>query len=136
MKRVKTPKAVKREESKITDPRVTKFLARKHADALAKVRMWTDISRNVRSDQTRKLAEAAVSAEVGTNYGWIHENARTALIEFQLDGWAGVEPSAHTLEWVEKPHFEQPSPTPWKVSNSRFGFCWHDTAGQGGNSFK
>jgi hypothetical protein len=104
MKKVKNPVAVKPKESKITDPRVADFLARKHEDALAKIQVWTDISRNVRSDKTRKLAEASVSADVGTNYGWIHENARAALIEFQLDGWAGVEPTPHTLEWVESIH--------------------------------
>ena len=104
MKRVKTPKAVKREESKITDRRVLEFLTRKHADAFAKIQVWTDISRNVRTDQTRKLAEAVVSADVGDNFRWVNEIARAALIEFQLDGWAGVEPSAHTLEWVESIH--------------------------------
>jgi hypothetical protein len=103
MKRTRTV-AVKPTESKITDPRVTEFLARKHADALAKVRMWTDISRNVRSDQTRQLAEVCVSAEVGTNYGWFSEQVRAALIEFQLDAWAGVKPTAHTLEYVCDSH--------------------------------
>jgi hypothetical protein len=42
----------------MTDSRITEFLAHKHADALAKVQVWTDISNNVRSDQTRKIAEA------------------------------------------------------------------------------
>jgi hypothetical protein len=100
MKKVKTPVAVKPKETKIIDPRVIEFLTRKHADALAKIQVWTDISSNVRTDQTRKLAEAAVSAEVGTNFGWMSEKVRAALIEFQLDGWAGVEPTAHTLEYV------------------------------------
>ena len=104
MKRVKTPKAVTPQEATITDPRLREFITRKHADTLAKIKVWTDISNNVRTDQTRKIAEAIVSAEVGTNYAWVHENARAALIEFQLDGWAGVEPSAHTLEWVESIH--------------------------------
>jgi hypothetical protein len=83
---------------------VADFIARKHADALAKIQVWTGISLRMVSDKTRQLAEAAVSAEVGPNYAWIHENARAALIEFQLDAWAGVEPSAHTLEWVSDIH--------------------------------
>jgi hypothetical protein len=104
MKRVKTPVAVKPKETKIIDPRVADFIARKHADALGKIQLWTGISLRIVSDKTRQLAEAAVSAEVGPNYAWIHEKARAALIEFQLDAWAGVEPSAHTVEWVESIH--------------------------------
>jgi hypothetical protein len=84
----------------MTDPRVSEFLACKHADALVKIQVWTDISNNVRSDKIRKLAEAAVAAEVGTNFGWMSEQVRAALIEFQLDAWSGTEPSAHTLEYV------------------------------------
>jgi ABC-type protease/lipase transport system fused ATPase/permease subunit len=99
MKRARTA-VVKPKESKITDPRVAEFLARKHADALAKVTMWTEISRNVRNDQTRQLAEVCVASDIGTNFGWMSEQVRAALIEFQLDGWAGVEPTAHTIEYV------------------------------------
>jgi hypothetical protein len=100
MKRAKTAIDVKPKEGKVADPRVLEFITRKHADALAKIKMWTDISRNVRTDQTRKLAEAIAAADVGDNYGWVHPNARAALIEFQLDAWAGVEPTEHTVEWI------------------------------------
>jgi hypothetical protein len=100
VKKAKTPIAVNREESKITDPRVTEFVARKHTDALAKIQVWTDISKRIVSDKTRMLAENSVSADVGTNYGWLSEKVRAALVEFQLDAWSGTEPSAHTLEYV------------------------------------
>jgi hypothetical protein len=65
----------------MTDPRVTEFLTRKHVDALPKIQEWTNISKRVDTTQTRKLAEAAVSAEVGTNFGWMSEQVRAALIE-------------------------------------------------------
>jgi hypothetical protein len=104
MKRAKTPIDVKREDTRVTDPRIDEYLARKHADALAKIKMWTDISKRVVSDKTRKLAFDSAAAQVGTNFGWLSAQVRAALVEFELDAWAGVEPSAHTLEHVRDIH--------------------------------
>jgi hypothetical protein len=100
------------------DTWIKEYAARQHANALATIKLWSNISKGVVSDRSRELATQTVINALATNsgVGWMcfSEETRAAFVQFQLDAWSGRAPTAKTLEYVADfcPTFS-PAPEPY-----------------------